>query len=230
LLSLSFCDQEAGLAFLFGISPAEKGFVQRESCPANSQIRGSKSMKKLGKNILLLSVGSIAVGLGIAFAVRSLVRPRRATDTVKPLPRHSTDAITPPHRLQDDHMLLPDGSPVMPSTSRGEVALVALDGHVQSVAVFTDMKNTGMTAIMRAANDIASLVEQEEPASANQQATMGDGQAADDQTAEWQWIGNARTHVYHRADSHFLPSEANREYFASEDAAHQAGYRRAVNE
>ncbi len=40
------------------------------------------------------------------------------------------------------------------------------------------------------------------------------------------FIGNIRTMVYHERDDENLPAEENRIYFASEDEAHEAGYRR----
>ena len=48
-----------------------------------------------------------------------------------------------------------------------------------------------------------------------------------DGAASGQIIGNKRTHVYHLAGDGRLPSERNRVYFPSEEAAIAAGYRRA---
>lgn len=44
--------------------------------------------------------------------------------------------------------------------------------------------------------------------------------------SEAPFIGNIRTMVYHEADDENLPAEENRIYFASEDEAREAGYRR----
>lgn len=44
------------------------------------------------------------------------------------------------------------------------------------------------------------------------------------------FVGNIHTMVYHAADADDLPAEENRIYFASEDEAHDAGYRRARDE
>ena len=44
------------------------------------------------------------------------------------------------------------------------------------------------------------------------------------------FIGNIHTMVYHAADADDLPAEENRIYFASEDEAHERGYRRARDE
>lgn len=43
-------------------------------------------------------------------------------------------------------------------------------------------------------------------------------------------VGNLRTLIYHPVDSHNLPTEDNRMYFASEEEAVAAGYHRAGNE
>jgi hypothetical protein len=45
-------------------------------------------------------------------------------------------------------------------------------------------------------------------------------------SAQAQFIGNIRTMVYHDADDPDLPGEENRIYFASEDEAREAGFRR----
>jgi len=45
-------------------------------------------------------------------------------------------------------------------------------------------------------------------------------------SAKAQFIGNIRTMVYHDADDTDLPAEENRIYFASEDEAREAGFRR----
>lgn len=44
------------------------------------------------------------------------------------------------------------------------------------------------------------------------------------------FIGNIRTMIYHTSDAYNLPVEENRIYFASEDEAHAAGYRRSHDE
>ncbi len=44
------------------------------------------------------------------------------------------------------------------------------------------------------------------------------------------FIGNIRTMIYHASDAYNLPAEENRIYFASEDEAHAAGYRRSHDE
>jgi hypothetical protein len=54
----------------------------------------------------------------------------------------------------------------------------------------------------------------------------GEAAPAGAPTAEAPFIGNIRTLVYHKADDENLPAEENRIYFASEDEAREAGYRR----
>ena len=48
--------------------------------------------------------------------------------------------------------------------------------------------------------------------------------------AQAKFIGNIRTLVYHDTDAENLPAEENRVYFASEEEADLAGYRRDRDE
>lgn len=68
------------------------------------------------------------------------------------------------------------------------------------------------------------------------QAAGGVADAADavpvgmDEAAEAKFIGNIRTMVFHEADAENLPAEENRVYFANEEEARAAGYRRDRDE
>lgn len=53
---------------------------------------------------------------------------------------------------------------------------------------------------------------------------------AEETIRQAQFIGNIRTMVYHEADAEGLPAEENRIYFASEDEARDAGFRRDRDE
>ncbi|SRR5579875_2100659 len=159
-------------------------------------------MKQPGRTLVILAIGGVITGVGIALALRGLLRARR---------------LSPTTTRCAGELRLPDGSPVVASSSTTGGALVVLDSKALSRIVY-ETANAGPMA--------------ESPVSprAADRGDTNEQPCPDGASPAGQWVGNTRTRVYHRADSHFLPAEANREYFASEEAALAAGYRRASHE
>lgn len=91
------------------------------------------------------------------------------------------------------------------------------------------------TAAPVADRPVASLAEQAPTTDASPSATATTTATEEapmgvEDPAQAKFIGNIRTLVYHDADAENLPAEENRVYFASEEEAHLAGYRRDRDE
>jgi hypothetical protein len=189
----------------------------------SKQIGGNRSKVSTRVWLLGVGVGLVAAGTGAYF----LVRRRLAMSLEEPL-------VDLPIAGVNGRGDLPVGEP---GARAGEHTPMRAEPASAPSATAARTDATGSLAVADAMNAMPEMNgqgEQHEPVMLPLDERVGgtatlmpDGELAGVvDTAEAQFIGNIRTMVYHEADDTDLPSEENRIYFASEDEARGAGYRR----
>lgn len=193
---------------------------QSDGAVSDTSSKRSKTSTRLW--LVGVGVGLAAAGIGAYILVRRRME-QRAEEPLVDLPLSSVNG----HAKGASNGL--NGSYRTPVAT-------SIGGATRSAAAPTVPELSNEQTSSLPTYETAQTIEPSTPAreatdSAETPTSVDEGTAASvTQPDDAPFIGNIRTMIYHASDAANLPAEENRIYFASEDEARAAGYRRGHNE
>lgn len=225
-------EAEARLREVRRWNPIQRNNARRQAQEAIEQVAAPRgAVGNVSATIWLagVGVGLLAAGTGAYFLVRRRMRLEREEPLLDlPIPlngngahlRETARAMAQEISRSDEQAASAARNSVVPTST-------ATPASPQSSMPAPAQAGPLMPSASASATETASATaaQASEPGGLSGAALASATEASNANDAAF--VGNIHTMVYHAADADDLPTEENRIYFASEDEAHERGYRRA---
>lgn len=232
-------EAEARLRDVRSWSPLQRRSARRTVQAAIEQEASARGNVSATIWLAGVGIGLVAAGTGAYFLVRRRIRQEREEpmlDLPMPVttngsyPREAATAVAEGIRQRDDQALSEaarNGATPMPAgASESPTASTSAPSQAGPLMPPDAAADSGPTM----SGGTTSASEREPLPEGATTRTDSGAPAGIVEANRAAYVGNIHTMVYHAADADELPAEENRIYFASEDEAHDMGYRRARDE
>lgn len=210
-------EAEARLREVRRWNPIQRNNARRQAQEAIEQVaapRGNTSSVSATIWLAGVGVGLLAAGTGAYFLVRRRMRLEREEPLLDlPIPLNGNGA----HLRETAHAMAQEIS----RSDEQAASAAARNGVAPTSPAMPASPQSSVPAPAQAGPLMPPTL-----ATGTAPTNAAEANSANDAA----FVGNIHTMVYHAAEADDLPAEENRIYFASEDDAHDMGYRRARDE